>query len=147
MFSVGRMENLLRIVLLCCAVLPLCGFQSPVLSLSTSELKTPQDINIEFLMQWAFGSTEVITVKLPRFTRSIPIGDSVTQPGLSMSWGTVSLMPSLTYVAEWVEGTLEDIGGPYYNSHLNIRLAPLVTISNPNMLVCSHTIIFVNHLS
>ena len=89
-------------------------------------------------MQWVFGSTEVVTIKLPRFTRSIPVGDSITQAGLSMGWGTVSLTPSLTYEAEWVEGTLEDIGGPYYNSHLNIRLAQHVTISNANMLVYTH---------
>ena len=133
---VVRMKNLLRLVLLSCAVLPLCGFQSPVLSLSSSELKVPQEINVQFLMQWPFGSTEVVTVKLPRFTRSIPVGDSVTQPGLSMDWGSVSLSPSLTYEAQWVEGTLEDIGGPYYNSHLNIRLVRDVIITNANLLVC-----------
>lgn len=129
------MESLLRIVLFCCAVLPLCGFQSPVLSLSSSELKAAQDINIQFFMQWAFGSTEVLTIKLPRFTRSKQEGDTTTLPGLSMDWGSVSLTPSMTFEAEWVEGTLHDVGGPYYNSHLNIRLAQYVSITNPNLLV------------
>lgn len=109
-----------------------------MLQLSTSELKVPQDIQIYFLMDWIFAPHEVVTIKLPRFTRSVNVASTtgnLTVAGSSLPYGSVLLSPGLVYQAAWTEGSLWDAEGPFASSSLSLRLLPGVEISNPQLLV------------
>ena len=121
--------------LLLSIVLRVGGFISPLLELSTQEMKVPQDIRIQWFQSWVWGEKEVMTVTMPRFTRGRPEGSDNTLAGSSMDFGDMNVSPSLIFQARWVEGTLEDVGGPYYNSHLQIRLTSGAVVTNPNLLV------------
>lgn len=109
------------------------SFLSPSLSLSSSELKVAQDINIRFAMEWIFDTDEVVTIRLPKFTRSA--GSVETIAGTSLPYGSVVISPSLTFTAEWNEGTLWDAGGPFQTSSLKMKLIPGIVIDNPFLLV------------
>jgi len=120
------------------------GFLSPTLVLSSSELKVAQDINIRFVMEWAVAADEIITIKLPRFTRST--GTKETVAGSSLPFGTVTLSPSMTFLAAWNEGTILDIGGPFATSSLQIKLISGIIIENP-LLFVNLTVYAVNGIS
>jgi hypothetical protein len=81
------------------------GFLSPSISLSSLELKVAQDIQIRFLMEWIVETDEIITIKLPRFTRSTGVAETVA--GSSLLYGSVVISPSLTFTAEWNEVSVE----------------------------------------
>ena len=122
------------------------AFLSPIITLSSKELMVPQNINIRFLMQWILLPEEIITIKLPRFTRSTRSPDSVIIPGISLPYDSLSLSPSLTFTALWNEGDILDANGPFSNSFLQIKLKPGVVITNP-LLMVNLTVFAINGIS
>jgi len=109
------------------------SFLTPMLTLSSTVLKEPQSFYIQFLMQWILVQGEVLTITLPRFTRST--GTTSTIPGTSLPYTNVVIAPSLIFQAQWNEGNLNDIGGPFATSSLLLTLLPGVTITDPLLFV------------
>ena len=109
------------------------GFLTPMLTLSSTVLKEPQTFVVQFFMEWILVQNEVLTIELPRFTRST--GTTSTILGASLTYGNVVIAPSLVFQAQWSEGNLHDNDGPFATSALLLKLLPGVTIVDPQLFV------------
>ena len=123
--------------LACFLYLPLSiiAFQSPILKVSSQEIKTQQTITISFLMEWILEQGEVLSISLPGYTTSTGLKEGLNIPGKSIAWGSVRLTPSLTFSGRWTEGNFFDPESPFSTSYLSIKLRPNIVITNKFYLV------------
>lgn len=124
--------NLLTSLLILASLLScqLCwGFYDISAKFSSNRTKEAVDITIQFSTSTALTFNEEIVIQLPYFTRRVTYGNLSS---LDITYGSVILSPSTSFMATWVEGEMNDYifelnttdkyRVPYGGAHLKFRM-------------------------
>ena len=112
------------------AILAVCeGFSNISAAFSSNRTKEAVDITITFTTTEALTFNDEIVIALPYFTRRVTYGNLSS---LDITYGSVTLSPSTSFMAAWVEGEMNDYvyelnttdkyRVPYGGAHLKFRM-------------------------
>lgn len=110
-------------------------FKDNTIQFSTDKIRQPTNVIISFRAHCGLVPYEILTINLPRFTRSDFNGTIAS----SVSYGGLFLTPSLLFQAAWIEG-LDNTLTPYNSSRILLRVEHYNRITIDDMITVNISI-------